>query len=267
MSEWLDGMLGEVMNPNGDFFFKQASAKNMQEVYRYLEKTYPTDTLEWVDDAIWTKKKVSLEDIKMDRRPGGAREVEKVKNIAEAFKKKEKMEPVVLVKTPEGKLKVADGYHRTLGCKHAENKEIEAWVGTVEESNGPWDKEMHEKKLNKGKMEKVAIAPIVGMAGKLGAGLLKSTGKSLKNFGTGVTFAGTKGAKQNIAQIKSAPTVDKTALKGAKKDLRGLRTNQAKAYGTLGIAAAGYGINEAAKSANLQNEQDQQAMKPPQMKF
>lgn len=159
---WLDDMLEEVTHTSGAYFYKQASDEDVKTVEKYLAKTYPKETLNWVGHADWKRKKVSLDDIKMDRRPGGAREVDKVKNIAKAFESNEDMEPVVLVKTPEGKMKVADGYHRTLGCKHAGSKSIDAWVGSVNMNEGPWDKEMHEKKLNKGSVEKKADLSLEG---------------------------------------------------------------------------------------------------------
>lgn len=116
----------------------------------YLRKTYPDRVLKWVDDAKWSgPAEVALENIKMDRRPGG-REMDKVKGIAQAFKDNKAMEPVVLVKN-DGKYKVADGYHRTLGAKHAGKTTIKAIVGEVEDMKGPWDKEMHDAKLNVGK--------------------------------------------------------------------------------------------------------------------
>lgn len=127
---------------------------NKQQVKEYLRKTYPDRVLKWVDDADWGSTwsgpiDVPLEQIKMDRRPGG-REMDKVKNIAQAFKDGKKMEAVVLVKN-DGKYKVADGYHRTLGARHAGKTTIKAVIGEVKDLKGPWDKEMHDAKLNVGK--------------------------------------------------------------------------------------------------------------------
>lgn len=315
--QWLDGLLNEVTNPNGSYFEKQAADVATKTVQKYLEKTYPQSTLEWVKDAEWEEKNVPLDSIKMGRRPGGARETDKVKAIAKAFDDGEKMEPVVLVKIPNGELKVADGYHRTLGCKHSGNTKIKAWVGKVDVSEGAWDKEMHEQKLNKGmpkaanavtsllkkpphvknpaaavamkenrfltdggtkevkapiktpvfsakpmaklagEMEKEAFAPIVAGVGRLGAGLVKNTAKSAVNFGKGISFAGTKKAQQNLVSAKANPLSSKETIKGAKKDLRGLRMNQAKAYGGVGIGGTGIAMNEYAKKINEENQQNQ----------
>jgi hypothetical protein len=127
-----------------------AQKKKNEEVHEYLKQNYPEDCLEWAKDCDWKDKTVSLAKIQMARRPGGAREMDKVKGIAEAVKQGKPMERVVLVKTPDGKVKIADGYHRTLGHDHAGKKTIEAVIAEVKEHKGPWDKEMHEKKLNKG---------------------------------------------------------------------------------------------------------------------
>lgn len=133
------------------------------KVHTYLKENYPVECLKWVKDAKWTlSKQVPLSKIKMARRPGGAREKDKVKGIAQAVKDGKSMEPVVLVELPDGTMKIADGFHRTLGFKHAEKKTIKAYVGKVEEDKGPWDKEMHEKKLNVGKT--AAYEGLIGMA-------------------------------------------------------------------------------------------------------
>ncbi|MGE7305703.1 ParB N-terminal domain-containing protein [Priestia megaterium] len=131
----------------------QVEAKGMQtKVYNYLKKNYPPDCLQWVKDVEWKlSDSVPLSDIKMARRPGGAREQDKVKGIAQAIRDGQKMEPVVLVRLPNGDIKIADGYHRTKGYEKAEKKNVRAYIATVKDAKGPWDKEMHEKKLNVGK--------------------------------------------------------------------------------------------------------------------
>ncbi|MNV65080.1 ParB-like nuclease domain protein [compost metagenome] len=83
----------------------------------------------------------------MARRPGG-RNMDKVKGIAEAIQSGEKMDPIVLVKQSDGSYQIADGYHRTLGFQKAGKDKIKAYVATNVGDDGPWDEEMHEKKLN-----------------------------------------------------------------------------------------------------------------------
>lgn len=117
-------------------------------VYDYLAETYPDTVLDWVTRAEWRRTVVKLEDIDMARRPGG-RDEKKVEAIAEAILSGADMDPVVLVNVHEGKLRIADGYHRTLGFEKAGRFEVEAWVGDVADANGPWDRAMHDAKLNK----------------------------------------------------------------------------------------------------------------------
>ncbi len=119
-----------------------------KRVYDYLSQNYPAETLEWVKNNDWHYyPRIPLSKIKMARRPGG-RNIEKVESIAQAIGEGKKMEPIVLVQTKSG-YDVADGYHRTLGFKHAGKKTIEAFVCLGAAEHGPWEKEMHEKKLNK----------------------------------------------------------------------------------------------------------------------
>ena len=127
-----------------------------REVYDYLKQNYPERTLEWVADAKWNgTDTIPLSEIDMSRRPGG-RNMEKVKGIAQAVQDGKDMEPIILVRTPgNDKLVIADGYHRTLGFQHAGKKSIEAFIGHVEDEDGPWDTEMHAAKLNKRRVIKV----------------------------------------------------------------------------------------------------------------
>lgn len=126
-------------------------------VYAYLRENYPPAVLTWVKRAEWHfQPKVRLSDIQMDRRPGG-RNPAKVTAIAEAVKKREPMEPVILVDTGDGKFRIADGYHRTLAHKHAGEHTIRAIVGIGVGEHGPWDRAMHDAKLNKARSSDARI--------------------------------------------------------------------------------------------------------------
>lgn len=239
---------------------KLAATKVKDEVvYQYLKQNYPADTLKWVKNSEWTLEEVPLEKIKMDRRPGGPREKEKVKNIAAAFSEGKKMEPVVLIRKIDGTHKIADGYHRTLGCKHSEKKNIKAWVGRVIQEDGPWDKEMHERKLNVGKSafetfeEFEKEAALLGGIARLGGKMVKSTGKEVKNFGKGITGIGTKGAKNTLNTVKGNPNATPAMLSDAKKGLRKERFNQTKSWGLAGVVGATAGANKLTENANQQN--------------
>ena len=149
------GLVKLAASQNSPFKENKERSKEKEKVnrvvYNYLKKNYPEDCLQWAKSVDWSlQAQVPLEKVKMARRPGGARERDKVKGISEAVKNGEYMEPVVLVKLYDGTYKIADGYHRTLGFRNADKKTIKAWVAAVPEDRGPWDKEMHEKKLNVG---------------------------------------------------------------------------------------------------------------------
>ncbi len=119
------------------------------KVYQYLKPNYPEDTLGWVKHGKWHHQpNVNLEEVQMSRRPGG-RDLDRVKAIEESIKEGKKIDPVVLVKSDDGKMKVVDGYHRLLAYKHLKKDVVHALVGEGFESKGLWDKEMHERKLNK----------------------------------------------------------------------------------------------------------------------
>jgi Phage portal protein len=122
------------------------------QVYDYLAKHYPASVLGWVEDADWHGPvRVQLKQINMARRSGGARDEAKVTAIAAAVRAGEKLDPVVLVDVPgASKFQIADGWHRTLAVKHADQSRILAWVGQVDTAQGPWaDGEMNRAKLNK----------------------------------------------------------------------------------------------------------------------
>jgi hypothetical protein len=137
----------EVMLFNKNDLLKKAEEGLQKTVYDLLKEHYPTKVLGWVKDATWSLKDVDLSEINMSRRPGG-RNMDKVKNIAQAILDGKKMEPVVLVKQSTGRYQVADGYHRTLGFQKAEKTKIRAYIATGLEDDGPWDEEMHANKLN-----------------------------------------------------------------------------------------------------------------------
>lgn len=118
-----------------------------QSVYDYLLQNYPPSVLGWVNGEQWQYlPNVSLDSIKMARRPGG-RDQKKVEGITQAVRDRKPMEPVVLVQTADG-FKVADGYHRTLAFQHAGLEHIGAWVAVGTHDAGPWDRDMHDAKLN-----------------------------------------------------------------------------------------------------------------------
>ncbi|MGW7001421.1 phage portal protein [Streptomyces sp. NPDC054933] len=137
--------------PPGTAAKHDGHADATHEVYAYLARHYPASVLEWVKDAHWHgPTTIGLADIDMARRPGGARDEHKVDQLVHAIEDgTPPPHPIVLVDTPSnGKLEIADGWHRTLAFKKAGLTSIRAWIGTVDTDTGPWGKEMNEHKLN-----------------------------------------------------------------------------------------------------------------------
>jgi hypothetical protein len=262
------------------------------KVFEYLKENYPADCLQWVKDTKWSlQKSVPLSDIKMARRPGGARETDKVKGIAQAVKDGKAMEPVVLVKRPDGTIKIADGYHRTLGFQHAGEKSIKAYVGEVKENNGPWDKEMHEKKLNVGMPKAAFVGGLLNFGKRMGSGLLgvgkKTAQKELTNVNNmnKVHQQGVKQFDQGYdAYFRSAhkndpnwrmsePTLRMTQanqkmkeatesmnnqVRSAEQNLKQKTFDQRLARGTAGVGLVGVGTQQALK--DQQQKKDQQLL-------
>ncbi len=101
-------------------------------VHEYLLRSYPPDDVQWVLDPAITweyDRSVPLKDINMARRPGG-RNPAKVQEIGDTLDDGASMDPVVLVDfgEPQG-LRIADGYHRTLGAEHAGKDDVPAFIG------------------------------------------------------------------------------------------------------------------------------------------
>lgn len=100
-------------------------------VHRYLLRSYPAKDVEWVlDPAISWEYEVSvpLDTVNMARRPGGRNE-DKVASIADAIGAGASMDPVVLADFGEPLLRIADGFHRTLGAERAGEDAVPAFVG------------------------------------------------------------------------------------------------------------------------------------------
>lgn len=105
-----------------------------QFAHRYLLRSYPADVCKWaLDPAIgWEDDPaVPLDQINFARRPGG-RDPEKVAAIADSIAAGASMDRTILVEfetpAPDGKLDVADGYHRTLGAQKAGKDKVPALI-------------------------------------------------------------------------------------------------------------------------------------------
>lgn len=120
------------------------------KVHDKLSDHYPDKVLDWVKQAAWSDPtEIKLKHIDMARRPGG-RDMKKVRGMAKAIRAGKKMDPIYLVDTPSAPpMAIADGYHRALAHQHAGKQTIMAHVASVDEEHGPWDRAMHDAKLNK----------------------------------------------------------------------------------------------------------------------
>lgn len=103
-----------------------------KRVQAYLLRSYPPSEVAWVmDPAIrWTyDPAVKLDDVNYARRPGGRGNGDKVETIASTVAAGASIDPIVLADFGEPKLRVVDGWHRTLGAAHAEEAAVPAFVG------------------------------------------------------------------------------------------------------------------------------------------
>lgn len=215
---------------------KTASEELADKVFKYLKGDYPLETIEWVKEVPWEKTIVSLEDLKMGRRPGGAREPEKTEALKEKYENGEKLDPVIVVKDGNGDLRLADGYHRTLGRKKAGFKNIDAYVGTSEDVDGPWKSEMHDKKISKGvPHEKTAnliggsidVNNILkGNLNGLGDHLIEKQANPLVGMGAKMLGgAKTMGSKVTAGGKNYWGNLSGSKVKGAKADRKELKKN------------------------------------------
>ena len=112
------------------------------KVHDYLRKHYPESTTEWVCRSAWEKNRVPLSRIAYHNRPGG-RDPEKVDRMREKLEEGWKPDRVVLVDPgSQGKMVVADGYHRLLAMADDEDTEVKAFVGTPRPGAGDWRRDI-----------------------------------------------------------------------------------------------------------------------------
>jgi phage portal protein BeeE len=130
------------------------------KVHGYLGKNYPESMLNWVESADWSgPKTIPLSQIDMDRRPGG-RDQSKVTGIAKGIAAGDvgASAPIIVVKlrsADDGPYVVVDGYHRLLAHKRLDHTSIKAFVGELDDDEGPLNKEFH-KKLHDSKQNRQA---------------------------------------------------------------------------------------------------------------
>jgi len=117
-----------------------------QRVYAQLAPDFPPSAIRWVKSAEWSGPgQVSIASIdtsdrdhwNASREPGVV--AAKRRKLRKKLAKGEKPKPVILVRRPDGKLLIADGHHRFLAAEAEGLTSVWAYVGTVDEQDGPWN--------------------------------------------------------------------------------------------------------------------------------
>ncbi len=155
LADWSNGYVTIQPAPGGPATKHEGHGDATHHVYAYLARHYPAEVLEWVKDAHWhNPQTVKLSDIDMARRPGGARNPDKVRQIRWAIEDGHQLDPIVLVATPDSPpYEIADGWHRTDALKLAGRTTVRAWVGRVDSDDGDWGARMNRAKLNKARAQ------------------------------------------------------------------------------------------------------------------
>ncbi len=204
-------------NPNAAIkkAITEKEAEQAEKVYKYLRKSYPPGVLKWVKKETWELRRVPLSKIKMARRPGG-RNLAKVQRMENAVEQGERLEPIVLVEI-HGGFKIADGYHRTLAYSHSGVKRVRAWVAIGEHDRGPWDRKMHDKKLNKGwgdsGVPAIANAPHHGQS---------KPADWLDEWGSQNARIGPQGAEKVYEKVMGHPPTNKLSAVAIRTDEKGI---------------------------------------------
>lgn len=122
-----------------------------KEIMSGLQDDYPMDVLSWIPKAKWSgPQRVDLADIDFSNSSNwhAADDADKVAGqadqIANGWEK-----PIILVRRPGmDKLMIVDGHHRSLAYLHHQKSAL-AYVGEVDQVNGPWDTMHQEQKSGK----------------------------------------------------------------------------------------------------------------------
>lgn len=120
-------------------------------VHKYVDRHYPRSVTGWVCHSSWEKNKVPLTAIAWAQRPGG-RDPEKVAKMVKRLKGGWRPKRVVVVDPgTEGKMVVADGFHRLAALHEAGEKKVRVLVGTPRPGAGDWRQDildMQQEVLN-----------------------------------------------------------------------------------------------------------------------
>jgi len=135
----------------------EKKASPADRVYEQLLENYPAEAIEWVREVRWSGpetvplNKISYEHEKEWR---ASHEPDRVARFVRKLRKGKRVDPVVLIQTPDGsKLIIVDGHHRALAYRKL-GKPVVAWIGHVKATTGPWD-QLHDSQYQRGKSEEM----------------------------------------------------------------------------------------------------------------
>lgn len=112
-----------------------------------LKDDYPPEALDWVDTVDWDGPvDVPVSEIDTSNRSNwiASYEPEKVARFIDAIESGDPNKPIVLYRTPDGAIHIADGHHRFLAAEQMGTPAVSSYVAQVESVDGPW-RDMHEQ--------------------------------------------------------------------------------------------------------------------------
>ena len=131
-----------------------------------MSRNFPSEAIEWVNEAKWTMELVPLHDVDFDNEDSWAahHQQDRVHHFAQQLESGESVKPAIMVRVPgKHRLRIVDGHHRTLAYRLL-GKPVRAFVGAVPEGDDRW-METHSSQVhqgddpaNKGKKRKGVIA-------------------------------------------------------------------------------------------------------------
>ena len=121
------------------------------EVHAVMARNFPSEAIEWVNEAKWTMELVPLHDVDFDGEDSWAahHQADKVHHFAQQLESGESVKPAIMVRVPgEHKLRIVDGHHRTLAYRLL-GKPVRAFVGAVPDGDDRW-METHSSQIHQG---------------------------------------------------------------------------------------------------------------------
>lgn len=111
-----------------------------EHVYQQMLSKFPSKAIEWVRTVRWTGP-VEIDPTQIDDSGKSSWRASHDPAKVEADRQKNREgrgKPIILVRGPNGKLKIVDGHHRFLAAEQ-EDRPVRAWVGRIPRDEGPWN--------------------------------------------------------------------------------------------------------------------------------